>query len=54
MIYNHQLCLIPRELWPWTVRSISDWKNEYHPECATVWSPGSVRWLLLLGEIQGE
>ncbi len=33
MIYNHQLCLIPREVWPWTVRSISDWKNEYHPEC---------------------
>lgn len=34
MIYNHQLCLIPRELWPWAVRSISDWKNEYHPECS--------------------
>lgn len=34
MIYNHQLCLLPRSLWPWTVRSISDWKNEYHPECA--------------------
>jgi His-Xaa-Ser system radical SAM maturase HxsC len=34
MIYNHQLCLIPRAIWPWTVRSISDWKNEYHPECA--------------------
>jgi His-Xaa-Ser system radical SAM maturase HxsC len=34
MIYNHQLCLIPREVWPWAVRSISDWKNEYHPECA--------------------
>lgn len=33
MIYNHQLCLIDRELWPWTVKSISDWKNEYHPEC---------------------
>lgn len=33
MIYNHQLCLIPEELWPWSVRSISDWKNEYHPEC---------------------
>jgi His-Xaa-Ser system radical SAM maturase HxsC len=33
MIYNHQLCLIPRHLWPFTVRSISDWKNEYHPEC---------------------
>jgi His-Xaa-Ser system radical SAM maturase HxsC len=34
MIYNSQLCLIPRHLWPFTVRSISDWKNEYHPECA--------------------
>jgi His-Xaa-Ser system radical SAM maturase HxsC len=34
MIYNHQLCLLPRALWPWAVRSISDWKNEYHPECA--------------------
>lgn len=33
MIYNHQLCLIPRSLWPYAVRSISDWKNEYHPEC---------------------
>ena len=35
MIYNHQLCLIPPSLWPFAVRSISDWKNEYHPECAT-------------------
>jgi His-Xaa-Ser system radical SAM maturase HxsC len=35
MIYNHQLCLIPRDLWPFAVRSISDWKNEYHPECQT-------------------
>jgi len=33
MIYNHQLCLIPRSLWPFAIRSISDWKNEYHPEC---------------------
>jgi His-Xaa-Ser system radical SAM maturase HxsC len=33
MIYNSQLCLIPRSVWPWAVRSISDWKNEYHPEC---------------------
>jgi His-Xaa-Ser system radical SAM maturase HxsC len=33
LIYNHQLCLIDRELWPFAVRSISDWKNEYHPEC---------------------
>ena len=34
MVYNHQLCLIDREVWPFSVRSISDWKNEYHPECA--------------------
>lgn len=33
MVYNHQLCLLDRELWPFAVRSISDWKNEYHPEC---------------------
>jgi His-Xaa-Ser system radical SAM maturase HxsC len=33
MIYNHQLCLIDREVWPLAVRSISDWKNEYHTEC---------------------
>lgn len=33
MVYNHPLCLIDRELWPFAVRSISDWKNEYHPEC---------------------
>lgn len=33
MVYNHQLCLIDEDIWPWAVRSISDWKNEYHPEC---------------------
>jgi His-Xaa-Ser system radical SAM maturase HxsC len=33
MVYNHQLCLIDREIWPYTVKSISDWKNEYHPAC---------------------
>jgi hypothetical protein len=33
MIYNTPLCLIDRELWPFAVKSISDWKNEYHPEC---------------------
>jgi His-Xaa-Ser system radical SAM maturase HxsC len=32
-IYNHQLCLIDRRLWPFARRSISDWKNEYMPEC---------------------
>jgi His-Xaa-Ser system radical SAM maturase HxsC len=33
LVYNHQLCLLDRELWPFAVRSISDWKNEFHPEC---------------------
>ncbi len=33
MIYNHQLCLVDPRVWPFTVRSISDWKNEYVPEC---------------------
>ena len=32
-IYNHQLCTIDRRIWPLAVKSISDWKNEYRPEC---------------------
>jgi His-Xaa-Ser system radical SAM maturase HxsC len=32
-IYNHQLCTIPRSLWPFARKSISDWKNVYLPEC---------------------
>lgn len=32
-VYNHQLCLLDKRLWPVAVRSISDWKNEYMPEC---------------------
>jgi His-Xaa-Ser system radical SAM maturase HxsC len=32
-IYNHQLCLLPPEIRRFAVRSISDWKNEYMPEC---------------------
>jgi His-Xaa-Ser system radical SAM maturase HxsC len=32
-IFNHQLCTIPRELWPFAVKSISDWKNVYLDEC---------------------
>jgi His-Xaa-Ser system radical SAM maturase HxsC len=32
-IYNHQLCVLPRELWRFSRRSISDWKNIYMPEC---------------------
>lgn len=33
MIYNHQLCVLARELWPFARKSISDWKNIYLPEC---------------------
>lgn len=33
-IYNHPLCVVPPHLWPYARKSISDWKNEYDPECA--------------------
>jgi hypothetical protein len=32
-VYNHQLCVLDKRLWPYNVQSISDWKNEYMPEC---------------------
>jgi His-Xaa-Ser system radical SAM maturase HxsC len=32
-IYNSQLCVLPEELRPLARRSISDWKQEYLPEC---------------------
>jgi len=32
-VYNHQLCLLDKRLWPFAVKSISDWKNEYFQEC---------------------
>lgn len=32
-IYNHQLCVLDSRLWPYAKKSISDWKNEYLPEC---------------------
>lgn len=32
-VYNTQLCLIDRSLWPLARQSISDWKREYMPEC---------------------
>jgi His-Xaa-Ser system radical SAM maturase HxsC len=34
-IYNHQLCVLDRSLWPYAVRSISDWKNDYLDICQT-------------------
>jgi len=33
-IYNHQLCVLDPRLYPFNRKSISDWKNEYMPECA--------------------
>lgn len=33
LIYNHQLCTLPEELWERSVQSISDWKNEYSDAC---------------------
>jgi len=32
-IYNSQLCTMDRSLWRFARRSISDWKQEYVPEC---------------------
>lgn len=32
-VYNHQLCILDKRLLPYNVKSISDWKNEYMPEC---------------------
>jgi len=33
-IYNIPLCLLPKDLWPFARKSISDWKNIYVDECA--------------------
>jgi len=33
-IYNHQLCLLNPSIRSFSVKSISDWKNEYMPECS--------------------
>lgn len=32
-IYNHQLCVLDRTLWPYSRQSISDWKNVYAEDC---------------------
>lgn len=32
-VYNHQLCILNERLLPFYRKSISDWKNEYMPEC---------------------
>ncbi|QQR80751.1 MAG: His-Xaa-Ser system radical SAM maturase HxsC [Deltaproteobacteria bacterium] len=32
-IYNHQLCVLKKNLWKFSRASISDWKNDYDKEC---------------------
>ncbi|MBY8950055.1 His-Xaa-Ser system radical SAM maturase HxsC [Pseudomonas sp. SH10-3B] len=32
-VYNHQLCLVNSDIYPYYRKSISDWKNEYAAEC---------------------
>jgi His-Xaa-Ser system radical SAM maturase HxsC len=32
-IYNSQLCVLPKPLWKYAKKSISDWKQSYLPEC---------------------
>jgi His-Xaa-Ser system radical SAM maturase HxsC len=34
-IYNHQLCTIPRSIWSFARKSISDWKNVYLDCCSS-------------------
>lgn len=34
-IYNHPLCVLPEDLWPAAVQSISDWKNDFPGLCAS-------------------
>ncbi len=34
-VYNHQLCVVPREIWSYCRKSISDWKNDYLPVCGS-------------------
>ncbi|VVS91265.1 His-Xaa-Ser system radical SAM maturase HxsC [Desulfoluna spongiiphila] len=33
MIFNHQLCILPKTLWGVAKKSISEWKNVYFEEC---------------------
>jgi hypothetical protein len=32
-IYNHQLCILPKRLWPFCKKSISEWKNIFLDDC---------------------
>jgi His-Xaa-Ser system radical SAM maturase HxsC len=52
-IYNLPLCLLPRSLWPFARRSISDWKNVFiepcqacagRDQCAGLFASASEQW----------
>jgi hypothetical protein len=32
-VYNLQRCVLAQSIWPYAVRSISDWKNAFVGEC---------------------
>lgn len=49
-IYNHQLCLLPRELWPFARKSITDWKQSYPPVCDICSERGSCGGVFGTGE----
>jgi len=49
-IYNSQLCLVPRDLWPYCRQSISDWKNIYLEECSKCAVQETCGGLFALGE----
>ena len=34
-IYNTPLCVLPEQVWSYARKSISDWKNDYLPECGS-------------------
>ena len=34
-IYNTPLCLLPQHTWEYARKSISDWKNDYLPQCSS-------------------
>jgi His-Xaa-Ser system radical SAM maturase HxsC len=51
-IYNHQLCVLDKDLWGFACKSISDWKNEYlevcnncgvHENCGGFFSSSKIR-----------
>lgn len=35
VLFNYPLCHLSEVLWPYSIQSISDWKNYYPPECTS-------------------